>query len=42
MGVGHWNAAGHRMAGELIAKKICAMLQAGAEQPSRRVNAANR
>jgi len=29
MGIGHWNAAGHRVAGELIARKICAMLSAG-------------
>lgn len=28
MGIGHWNAEGHRLAGELIAKKICAMLAA--------------
>ena len=26
MGIGHWNAAGHQVAGELIARKICAML----------------
>lgn len=30
LGVGHWNAAGHRLAGELIARKICAMLSAKA------------
>jgi hypothetical protein len=30
LGVGHWNADGHRVAGELIAQKICAMLSAGA------------
>jgi hypothetical protein len=30
LGVGHWNAAGHRLAGELIAQKICEMLSAGA------------
>ncbi len=29
MGIGHWNAEGHRVAGELIAQKICAMLGAG-------------
>jgi hypothetical protein len=29
LGVGHWNADGHRLAGELIARKICAMLSAG-------------
>ena len=29
LGVGHWNADGHRVAGELIAQKICAMLTAG-------------
>ncbi len=29
LGVGHWNAEGHRLAGELIAEKICAMLSAG-------------
>jgi hypothetical protein len=28
MGVGHWNAEGQRVAGELIAQKICAMLTA--------------
>src|SRR5271163_1019784 len=26
LGVGHWNADGHKLAGELIAWKICAML----------------
>jgi hypothetical protein len=30
LGVGHWNADGHRLAGELIARKICEMLSAGA------------
>jgi hypothetical protein len=29
LGVGHWNADGHRLAGELIAQKICEMLSAG-------------
>ena len=29
LGLGHWNANGHKMAGELIAEKICAMLSAG-------------
>ncbi len=34
-GFGHWNAIGHRLAGELIAAKLCAMLQGtGAEQAS--------
>jgi len=28
LGVGHWNADGHRLAGELIAQKICEMLSA--------------
>jgi len=28
LGVGHWNAEGHRVAGELIARKICEMLSA--------------
>ncbi len=28
LGVGHWNAVGHRLAGELIAQKICEMLSA--------------
>jgi hypothetical protein len=28
-GVGHWNAEGHRVAGELIARKICEILSAG-------------
>ncbi|HUY27966.1 MAG TPA: SGNH/GDSL hydrolase family protein [Candidatus Binataceae bacterium] len=27
-GVGHWNAAGHQVAGDLIAARICAMLSA--------------
>jgi len=31
MGVGHWNAAGQRLAGELIAKKTCEMLRVGTE-----------
>ena len=26
LGIGHWNAEGHRLAGELIAQKICGML----------------
>ena len=30
LGVGHWNADGQRLAGELIAQKICEMLSAGA------------
>jgi hypothetical protein len=30
LGVGHWNADGHRLAGELIAQKICEMLSAPA------------
>jgi len=34
LGVGHWNAAGHRLAGELIAQKICAMLSTGASPTS--------
>ena len=29
LGVGHWNAEGHRLAGELIAEKICEMLSVG-------------
>lgn len=29
LGVGHWNADGHRVAGELVAEKICEMLWAG-------------
>jgi hypothetical protein len=28
LGVGHWNAEGHRLAGELIAQRICEMLSA--------------
>jgi len=28
MGIGHWNPIGHQVAGELIARKICAMLSA--------------
>jgi hypothetical protein len=28
-GFGHWNAVGHRLAGELIAKKLCAMMGGG-------------
>jgi hypothetical protein len=31
LGVGHWNADGHKVAGELIAQKICEMLSAGAQ-----------
>jgi hypothetical protein len=35
LGIGHWNADGHRVAGELIARKICAMLSADAHpEPS--------
>lgn len=30
LGVGHWNAEGHRLAGELIADRICEMLSPGA------------
>jgi hypothetical protein len=30
MGIGHWNAEGQRLAGELIAQRICAMLKVGA------------
>jgi hypothetical protein len=26
LGVGHWNAEGHRLAGQMIAAKVCAML----------------
>ncbi len=29
MGFGHWNALGHRVAGRLLAAKLCAMLNAG-------------
>jgi hypothetical protein len=29
LGIGHWNAEGHKLAGELIAQKICEMLAAG-------------
>jgi hypothetical protein len=29
LGVGHWNPDGHRLAGELVAQKICAMLSVG-------------
>lgn len=29
MGFGHWNAQGHRLAGKLIAARLCAMLGAG-------------
>jgi hypothetical protein len=36
LGVGHWNAEGHRLAGELIAEKICAMLSAGMHSASAR------
>lgn len=36
LGVGHWNAAGHRLAGELIARKICAMLSADAHTAAAR------
>lgn len=34
MGIGHWNADGQRLAGELIAKKICAMLSPNAPPPA--------
>jgi hypothetical protein len=34
MGIGHWNANGHHLAGELIAQKICQMLSTGTEQAS--------
>jgi hypothetical protein len=29
IGFGHWNAEGHRVAGELIGERLCAMLAAG-------------
>ena len=29
IGFGHWNAEGHRVAGELIGERLCAMLKAG-------------
>ncbi len=29
MGFGHWNAAGHRQAGDLIAARLCAMISGG-------------
>jgi len=29
MGFGHWNATGHRLAGELIAARLCAMISSG-------------
>jgi hypothetical protein len=29
MGFGHWNVEGHRVAGELIGERLCAMLKAG-------------
>jgi len=29
IGFGHWNAEGHREAGELIGERLCAMLEAG-------------
>src|SRR6185437_12931601 len=29
IGFGHWNAEGHRVAGELIGERLCAMLVAG-------------
>jgi hypothetical protein len=32
MGIGHWNAAGHQLAGDLIARKICEMLSAGTHE----------
>ena len=31
MGFGHWNAIGHRVAGELIAAKLCTMLRGGGD-----------
>ena len=36
LGMGHWNAAGHQLAGELIAQKICEMLSAGAPSTAAR------
>ena len=36
MGIGHWNAAGHHLAGELIAQRICQMLSTGTVQASAR------
>jgi hypothetical protein len=29
MGFGHWNAEGHRVAGDLIAQKLCEMIESG-------------
>ena len=29
IGFGHWNVEGHRVAGELIGERLCAMLAAG-------------
>ncbi|MGH7933299.1 MAG: hypothetical protein ACREQN_09025 [Candidatus Binataceae bacterium] len=29
MGFGHWNAAGHHLAGKFIARKLCEMIKAG-------------
>lgn len=39
LGVGHWNADGHRVAGELIAQKICAMLSGGHASRTRALSA---
>ena len=32
MGFGHWNATGHRQAGELIAARLCAMVSGGQQR----------
>jgi hypothetical protein len=34
MGVGHWNETGHRCAGELIAQRLCAILERSAPAPN--------
>lgn len=36
MGIGHWNAAGHQVAGALIARKICEMMSAKSAQSAAR------
>jgi hypothetical protein len=34
MGFGHWNQNGHRCAGELIARRLCELLEPPAPAPS--------
>jgi hypothetical protein len=40
-GTGHWNSAGHRLAGQLIAKKICSDRELGVQRPNSQGNESN-